>query len=74
MHDANDIESVDEDFYSDGDGYGYGDSAMDSDAGKNYTVLKEEDIRQRQEDDITRISTVLSISREAACILLRRYN
>jgi len=33
MHDANDIESVDEDFYSDGDGYGYGDSAMDSDAG-----------------------------------------
>nr|GMD95051.1 probable E3 ubiquitin-protein ligase ARI7 [Ipomoea batatas] len=41
---------------------------------KNYTVLKEEDIRQRQEDDITRISTVLSISREAACILLRRYN
>ncbi|XP_019155749.1 PREDICTED: probable E3 ubiquitin-protein ligase ARI7 isoform X1 [Ipomoea nil] len=96
MHDANDIESVDEDFYSDGDGYGYGESAMDSDAGladydlgnesddseelalrrsqRNYTVLKEEDIRQRQEDDITRISTVLSISREEACLLLRRYN
>lgn len=29
MHDANDMESVDEDFYSDGDGYG-GD-AVDSD-------------------------------------------
>lgn len=29
MHDANDMESVDEDFYSDGDGYG-GD-ALDSD-------------------------------------------
>ncbi|KAK4375708.1 hypothetical protein RND71_006385 [Anisodus tanguticus] len=41
---------------------------------KNYTVLKEEDIRQRQEDDMTTISTLLSIPREAACILLRRYN
>lgn len=97
MHDANDLESVDEDFYSDGEGYGYGDGVGDSDADladydfmgnesddsdeltisrsqKNYTVLKEEDIRQRQEDDINRISAVLSIPREAACILLRRYN
>ncbi|GAA0154249.1 ubiquitin-protein ligase [Lithospermum erythrorhizon] len=41
---------------------------------KNYTVLKEEDIHQHQEDDITTISTVLSVSRVAACILLRRYN
>ncbi|KAK4483388.1 hypothetical protein RD792_010574 [Penstemon davidsonii] len=41
---------------------------------KNYTVLNEEDIRQRQEEDITKISTVLSISKESACILLRRYN
>ncbi|CAI9761651.1 unnamed protein product [Fraxinus pennsylvanica] len=40
---------------------------------KNYTVLTDEDIRQRQEEDITRISTVLLISRDAACILLRRY-
>ncbi|CAA3023341.1 probable E3 ubiquitin- ligase ARI8 [Olea europaea subsp. europaea] len=40
---------------------------------KNYTILTDEDIRQRQEEDITRISTVLSISRDAACILLRRY-
>lgn len=97
MHDANDLESVDEDFYSDGEGYGYGDAVGDSDADladydfmgnesddsdeltlsrsqKNYTVLKEEDIRQRQEDDINRISAVLSIPRVAACILLRRYN
>ncbi|KAG6741370.1 hypothetical protein POTOM_054604 [Populus tomentosa] len=41
---------------------------------QSYTVLKEEDIRQRQEDDITRVSTVLSISRVAASILLRHYN
>ncbi|CAK9141647.1 unnamed protein product [Ilex paraguariensis] len=41
---------------------------------KTYTVWKEEDIRQRQEDDIARISAVLSIPKVAACILLRRYN
>ncbi|EPS65532.1 hypothetical protein M569_09243, partial [Genlisea aurea] len=41
---------------------------------KSYTILKEEDIRQRQREDITKICTVLSISRQAACILLRRYN
>ncbi|KAM7461496.1 hypothetical protein LguiA_029617 [Lonicera macranthoides] len=96
MHDANDVESVDDDFYSGGD-----DTAMDSDdydddgadyefmdnddsddsddlfvnrQQKNYTVLKEEDIRQRQEDDIGRVSAVLSIPRVAACMLLRSYN
>ncbi|KAJ0036083.1 hypothetical protein Pint_25732 [Pistacia integerrima] len=41
---------------------------------QSYTVLKEEDIQQRQEDDITRVSTVLSISRVDASILLRQYN
>ncbi|KAK8541830.1 hypothetical protein V6N12_014451 [Hibiscus sabdariffa] len=41
---------------------------------QNYTVLSEVDIRQRQEDDITRISTVLSISKVEAGILLRHYN
>ncbi|KAJ4840373.1 putative E3 ubiquitin-protein ligase ari7 [Turnera subulata] len=106
MMDANDVESVDDDFYSgemDADCYSddYGDydddvdedddddsgpdydfmaeAADDSDvvaarSQLSYTVLKEEDIRQRQEDDITKVSTVLSIPREAACILLRRYN
>uniref|UniRef100_A0A6N2NBS2 RBR-type E3 ubiquitin transferase n=1 Tax=Salix viminalis TaxID=40686 RepID=A0A6N2NBS2_SALVM len=41
---------------------------------QNYTVLSEEDIRQRQDDDVTRIATVLSISKVAASILLRHYN
>lgn len=41
---------------------------------QSYTVLKDEDILQRQEDDITRVSTVLSISRDDASILLRHYN
>ncbi|KAL6571276.1 hypothetical protein OROHE_002919 [Orobanche hederae] len=51
-----------------------GDDALPSRLQKSYTILKEEDIQQRQEEDITKISTVLSIPRDAACILLRRYN
>ncbi|GFP80706.1 probable E3 ubiquitin-protein ligase ari7 [Phtheirospermum japonicum] len=51
-----------------------GDDALPSRSQKSYTILKEDDIHQRQEEDITKISTVLSIPREAACILLRRYN
>ncbi|XP_038986793.1 probable E3 ubiquitin-protein ligase ARI8 [Phoenix dactylifera] len=90
MHDANDLESLDDDFYS-------GETAMGSDDGdadydfvdnesddseditshrqqQNYTILSEADIRQHQEEDINRVSIVLSISRSAACILLRHYN
>lgn len=40
---------------------------------KNYTVLKEGDILRRQEDDISTVSTVLSIPKESACLLLRHY-
>nr|CAD1833838.1 unnamed protein product [Ananas comosus var. bracteatus] len=40
----------------------------------NYTILSEADTRQRQEEDISRVSTVLSISRSVACVLLRHYN
>ncbi|PQQ05802.1 putative E3 ubiquitin-protein ligase ARI8 [Prunus yedoensis var. nudiflora] len=41
---------------------------------QNYTVLTEADIRQHQEEDIMRISTVLSISKVSASILLRYYS
>ncbi|XP_047332215.1 probable E3 ubiquitin-protein ligase ARI8 isoform X2 [Impatiens glandulifera] len=41
---------------------------------QNFTVLKEADIKQRQEDDITTVSTVLSIPRVDASILLRHYH
>ncbi|KAG8380336.1 hypothetical protein BUALT_Bualt06G0005000 [Buddleja alternifolia] len=41
---------------------------------QNYTILSEDEIRQCQEEDITKISSVLSISRVAAGILLRHYN
>nr|GEY25372.1 probable E3 ubiquitin-protein ligase ARI8 isoform X1 [Tanacetum cinerariifolium] len=40
----------------------------------NYTILNEVDIHQRQEDDIKKISSILSISKVAAAILLRHYN
>ncbi|KNA05953.1 hypothetical protein SOVF_185600 isoform B [Spinacia oleracea] len=91
MHDANDVESL-EDFYS-------GDTAIDSDDAadgdyefidndsedeyddftshrnqQNYTILSEADIRQWQENDILKISTVLSISKIEASILLRHYS
>ncbi|XP_062226031.1 probable E3 ubiquitin-protein ligase ARI8 [Phragmites australis] len=41
---------------------------------QNYSILSEPDIKQRQEDDINRVSTVLSISKSEACVLLRNYN
>lgn len=41
---------------------------------QNYTILTEADIRQRQDDDTARISTVLSIPKPQASILLRYYN
>ncbi|XP_028787712.1 probable E3 ubiquitin-protein ligase ARI8 [Neltuma alba] len=79
-------EEEDEALYSDGgndeDDYDFIDNASDSSdvaplsrhQVQNYTVLSESDIRQRQEDEIMKISTVLSISKFAARILLRHYN
>ncbi|XP_054811962.1 probable E3 ubiquitin-protein ligase ARI7 isoform X10 [Prosopis cineraria] len=94
MHDANDIESLDDDFYSgetedvpldfysdyDDDADDYFDDGDESDKiearrpEQNFTILKESDIQQRQEDDVTRVATVLFISRVDAAILLRHYN
>ncbi|KAJ0972327.1 hypothetical protein J5N97_020286 [Dioscorea zingiberensis] len=90
MHDANDVESLEDDFYSgetligseeDDEDYGFVDNDSDDSEEitshryqKNYTILNEADIQQRQEEDITRVSAVLSISRVASCILLRHYN
>ncbi|CAK9149762.1 unnamed protein product [Ilex paraguariensis] len=41
---------------------------------QNYTVLSEADIRHCQEENIIKVSAVLSISKVAAGILLRHYN
>ncbi|CAL9185995.1 unnamed protein product [Musa hybrid cultivar] len=40
---------------------------------QNYTILSEADIHQRQEEDITQICAILSVSRSAACNLLCHY-
>ncbi|KAI8012503.1 putative E3 ubiquitin-protein ligase ARI7 [Camellia lanceoleosa] len=90
MHDANDAESLDDYYsgdtalgYSDDEGGDYEFMDNDSDDSndivasrlqKNYIVLKEADIDQRQGDDIVTVSTVLSISEVAASILLRHYH
>lgn len=90
MHDANDAVSLDDDFYSGetamdsddaDDAYEFIDNdSDDSDdlvshrSQPNYTILNEADIKQHQEENITKISNVLSISRVAAGILLRHYN
>ncbi|XP_020592292.1 probable E3 ubiquitin-protein ligase ARI7 [Phalaenopsis equestris] len=89
MHDAYDVESLDEDFYSGGTPMGSEDGDADYDfvdhdsedseditshrQQQNYTILNIADIRQHQDEDISRVSTVLSISRVAACVLLRHY-
>ncbi|PIA38597.1 hypothetical protein AQUCO_02700070v1 [Aquilegia coerulea] len=41
---------------------------------KNYTVLSEYDLRQRQEDYMTEVSNLLCVSKAVALILLREYN
>lgn len=91
MHDANDAESLDDDFYSgetlmdsdDGDAADYEFIDNDSDDSddllshrtqQNYTILNEADIHLRQEDNIKKISSILSISNVEAAILLRHYN
>ncbi|KAF7066580.1 hypothetical protein CFC21_072535 [Triticum aestivum] len=40
---------------------------------KRYIVLSENDIHERQEEAIRRVSSIFSIPRESACILLRQY-
>ncbi|KAL5558116.1 hypothetical protein UlMin_034327 [Ulmus minor] len=41
---------------------------------RSYTILNEADIRQRQEDDIAKVSTTLFESRSSAIILLHYFN
>ncbi|PKI45111.1 hypothetical protein CRG98_034495, partial [Punica granatum] len=82
-HDEEEEEEDEADFYSGGDSdsdhldlAGEPDFDVSDDARhqQNYSVLGEEDILQRQEDDIIRVSNVLSISKVSAGILLRHYN
>ncbi|XP_072989894.1 probable E3 ubiquitin-protein ligase ARI8 [Typha latifolia] len=87
MHDANDSESGDEDFYSEygveseecDTDYDFGNNDSDdsedviSQREQRYVVLNEADVCQHQEDDISKVAAVLSIPRDSACILLHHY-
>ncbi|GLT40928.1 hypothetical protein SLA2020_150240 [Shorea laevis] len=73
--------AVYDDLDADGDDYGFVDyDSENSDENvyhrhqQEYTVLNEAEIRQRQEDDIITISTLLSLSKVEAAIILRYYN
>jgi hypothetical protein len=84
MHDANDIKSLDDDYYrsetEDVAMDNHNDYAVDDyfaafpRTDQSFTILKESDIRQQQKDDISRVSAVLSIPQAAATILLCHYN
>ncbi|KAI3470574.1 hypothetical protein Pfo_027237 [Paulownia fortunei] len=80
---SNEVGSEEEDlYYSSGGGGDEAEEAAEDGGGeppvsrlqKHYTILKEEDIRQLQDNDISTVSNVLSISRGVACTLLCRNN
>ncbi|MCO5608665.1 hypothetical protein L7F22_062879 [Adiantum nelumboides] len=65
---------------SDESDYGFDDNGVDDDpqpasnrSQSTYLVLSEKDIRKRQEEALTNVSTVLDISRTQAGILLRHF-
>ena len=55
-------------------GDGDDESRSNSKAKQSYVLLKESDIQQRQENEITEVSNVLFISKAAATVLLLHYN
>ncbi|AAF29394.1 Contains similarity to Ariadne-2 protein from Drosophila melanogaster gb/AJ010169 and contains an IBR PF/01485 and a zf-C3HC4 (RING finger) PF/00097 domain. ESTs gb/AA585849, gb/T42014 come from this gene [Arabidopsis thaliana] len=88
--DMHDMDSVDYDYYSGGTyddndsdetDFGFGEADTDDAAiiasyrsKSNYVVLKEEDIRRHQNDDVGRVSAVLSITDVEASTLLLHYH
>ncbi|XP_016498478.2 putative E3 ubiquitin-protein ligase ARI7 [Nicotiana tabacum] len=89
MYGGSDVDSAaGDDFYgddvntgneSDVDSAGGGDDFIGNDSDhlctdKNYVVLSDDDIRHLMDDDISKVSSVLSVSKTEASILLRRYS
>ncbi|XP_021841185.2 probable E3 ubiquitin-protein ligase ARI5 [Spinacia oleracea] len=60
--------------YSDDDSAGYDSTEDYNDDGKNFTILDEAEIRRRQNEAISHISSLLSLSNDEASILLYHYN
>ncbi|KAI3785116.1 hypothetical protein L1987_44228 [Smallanthus sonchifolius] len=61
-------------YASDDDDRDLEDNRVNSTSEKSYHLLNEDDLVQRQQKDITNVTTVLSIPRDSACMLLLRYN
>ncbi|KAG5629984.1 hypothetical protein H5410_001701 [Solanum commersonii] len=87
MYDGTDVDSAGDDFYGDDGLINGGDSGSESSGDdiidndpddlprdKNYVVLSDDDIGRLMDDDISKVSSVLSVSRTDASALLRRYN
>ncbi|KAL3347811.1 hypothetical protein AABB24_021454 [Solanum stoloniferum] len=87
MYDGSDVDSAGDDFYGndglinggDSGSESSGDDLIDNDPDdlprdKNYVVLSDDDIGRLMDDDISKVSSVLSVSRTDASALLRRYN
>lgn len=69
-----DENSIDENETDNGDEIHDDERAIISIRGKNFNVLKAEDIQNRLQDEIMKVSSVLFVPREAATILLCSYN
>ncbi|KAM5564781.1 putative E3 ubiquitin-protein ligase ARI8 [Rosa sericea] len=73
MYDDTD-DNYDDDGFSDCDDDDDQSIEEESNDRQNYAVLKEEEIAKLQEDAITEVSAVLSISQSAACFVLTQFN
>ncbi|KAJ8543977.1 hypothetical protein K7X08_025595 [Anisodus acutangulus] len=73
MHSDHDIYDTDseEEVFSDEDTI---DEPIHSHNSKNYRILKAMDIRRLMEEDISKTSTILSVSTDISVALLRHYN
>ncbi|PHT59423.1 putative E3 ubiquitin-protein ligase ARI7 [Capsicum baccatum] len=79
MYDGSDVEYSDDDGLINCGDSDAGDDIMDNDSDdlppeKNYVVLSVDDIGRLMDDDICKVSSVLSVSKTEASALLRRYN
>ncbi|KAL1210197.1 putative E3 ubiquitin-protein ligase ARI11 [Cardamine amara subsp. amara] len=71
--DGEDLRLAKEDELNDDDNYELAELVMKR-SQETYVVLKEEDIHKQQRDDIERVSTVLSLSRAEAIVVLLHYH
>ncbi|KAK9054120.1 hypothetical protein SSX86_025197 [Deinandra increscens subsp. villosa] len=76
LHHHNDVHAGDDDRDADDDSDDYNVliNRVNRSNEKSYVILNENDLRQHQEEDITKVTSVLSISRDFACMLLLRFN